>query len=718
MPLTDSSLPRWTSEHGLDCNKKIKVLVCTANIGNEEPNLRSIREWIPSDGGTKSVLQNQPYPVISSTVIEPESLASSDRSEGQRSPEGFNKNETISESDNGFDDDEIQKFHIIAIGMQEATFEEKNSQILLQKINQVTTAVEQATKDSNYNEERKPYFGSVVSELRSKLKEILPTPNQGSDCAGEKENHDVHHHEGNYDTNILHQMLHEQLPSYTRAVSYQRGQMRLMIFFNEDEIALNVLSVKAQNTGRGGLANKGGILAECDINSGTRISFMTAHLEAHEGLEKYSTRCSTVSDIFEGTASKYNYLSCDASMTSHFTFAMGDLNFRTRLPNFGIGSDEHVRAAHVLAQKKDWDSINQHDELSLALRNKECFVGFLTPKCNFPPTFKIQRTEGYRYVSNRSPSYTDRILYKSNHNLSQMIDIHAYGPVDNFTTSDHKPMRGVFEIQLNKKLSFRPILMTRPSTRSLNLKAIGRRKKSLECKEKLKLRLDVLQFSFSSIECDFKEDSHLGSSHRPSACISFIPTPSNAIKIKDAGRTWKKYLRNKKTMTRLAMKWPHTPVIPNSLHPRWETEINFKIQSHLRCGAPVDLTGAMLHILVHDVKRNSCLIGSYSLNLASLVEDSIAKREEMVEKPASSNLKQKRETSLVSFVTRMIKSSRRNSSSESTESDERYNFRSAQETGSIRVCATKYEFNEVLLRNSKEIGHIKFNVETRWIPQQ
>lgn len=47
-----------------------------------------------------------------------------------------------------------------------------------------------------------------------------------------------------------------------------------------------MIHVSAQNTGRAGLANKGGIVAELMINGTTRLSFLTAHLEAHEGRYK------------------------------------------------------------------------------------------------------------------------------------------------------------------------------------------------------------------------------------------------------------------------------------------------------------------------------------------------------------------------------------------------------------------------------------------------
>ena len=63
------------------------------------------------------------------------------------------------------------------------------------------------------------------------------------------------------DTLVLHYMLEEQLPSYTRALSYQLGEMRLLIFFKDqsqqyEQLNLDVLGVKTQATGKHGLANK------------------------------------------------------------------------------------------------------------------------------------------------------------------------------------------------------------------------------------------------------------------------------------------------------------------------------------------------------------------------------------------------------------------------------------------------------------------------------
>jgi hypothetical protein len=138
---------------------------------------------------------------------------------------------------------------------------------------------------------------------------------------------------------------------------------------------------------------------------------------------------------------------------------MGDLNFRTKLPDTEAGSTKHVEKTHNLL--KDWETLNKHDELAKALREKHCLVGFSTPLCWFPPTFKVLRQAGYVYNDKRSPSYTDRILYKASHRLSEKIKPLVYEPIDNFASSDHKPIRGAFEVELNPRLKWRPTLASR-----------------------------------------------------------------------------------------------------------------------------------------------------------------------------------------------------------------------------------------------------------------
>ena len=195
---------------------------------------------------------------------------------------------------------------------------------------------------------------------------------------------------------------------------------------------------------------QGGIIVTLDIR-GTRLSFMTAHLEAHEGEAHYRGRNRSLVSILEGAKTDPNYPLQDATIISHHMFVCGDLNYRTNFgvssaankngngntSNFGLltkkimtpsettrstledvpssppndagvedklaANGSHYDKAISLIDAKDWNALNDGDELAMALKKKECLVGFTTLPCNFPPTFKVARVEGYEYNEKRTP---------------------------------------------------------------------------------------------------------------------------------------------------------------------------------------------------------------------------------------------------------------------------------------------------------------------------
>jgi hypothetical protein len=669
--MVNSSLSPSNSDTG----KKIKILCCTANMGNEQPDLKSLSEWIPKDGAIDLVLKDQPYPIRGNmklilknaiqTLVDrgTTSAQTSCRSgsitppaPGAASPTYFGSSINsswgeghVTEGSNGGtfqspgnerESDlppDVEKFAIIAIGMQEATFDlaDEKTGSLLKNVKKVTTVV----TSENYMEQSDRAISKGIKKIGtlvqkpgnyvlnytrgdSEMNATTPKENSHSDLP-------VSENRGDDDTRFLHQALKEHLPSYTRAVSYQRGQMRLLVFFNEDAISLNVLGVKAQNTGRAGLANKGGIVAELNIDSGTRISFATAHLEAHEGPSKYQTRCSTIADIFRGTESSATGFDCDQSLASHFSFFIGDLNFRTRIEGFEPGSVEHVEEAHRLTAEKDWDRLNKYDELAHALREKDCLEGFRTPECWFPPTFKVHRMDGYQYNEKRSPSYTDRILYKGNHLMSEKVRPLAYEPIDHFRTSDHKPLRGAFEVQLNSTLRWRPVLVKahdsfRMSTRS------GRKIKGSKLNGPVRgeARSENLHLFLSKIECNIASEKYNSDMYSPSPCVSFVSTPSTAMKndgtknglIRNLFRLVFKQKRENDSEPLTQKGWPRTKIVSHDCNPKWNEEVHFKVRTHDSVGTPIDLTGALLHVLVLDSNDSSHIIGSCTLNLAFIIE--------------------------------------------------------------------------------------------------
>ena len=247
-----------------------------------------------------------------------------------------------------------------------------------------------------------------------------------------------------YDTRKFVQLITYRCPSYVIVSTSLRGQMRLVILAKK-EISQDItnIHVEAENTGIGNvLANKGGIITTFTYRNTTRLSFMTAHLEAHEGEVHYQNRNKNLVAILGGAKTDPNYILQDASIISHHMFIFGDLNYRTNLDLLTNNEKKKTKKtkkdvesvivhkkdetiidnndnpsttaevnnistqfekAMTLVNTKDWQTLYNADELSMALKKKDCLVGFTTLPCHFPPTFKVQRMEGYVYNDKRIP---------------------------------------------------------------------------------------------------------------------------------------------------------------------------------------------------------------------------------------------------------------------------------------------------------------------------
>ena len=513
--------------------KTVKLLICSGNLGNAEPDVKSLGSWVPEDGLCHQVTENQKYPVV---------VRQEDFRKGGKNDE----NEKSSSGDKYKEDEEaakkLEKFDLIVLGMQESTFEPVDEEAIEEikaKLEEERDDNGEANDESDANDDNDGAKDSSDSSDESKgdsddskdskdekagkkvadslhsvsrqvskqaaktsrqvSKQAAKTSRQVSKQAAKTSRQAVKHAtkgsklavkaatkvtdklekaamKGAYAVNtltasrdntkasaeiltdgtaVLHELLQERLPSYTRLLSYQRGEMRLLVYSLNKNHSVQIKSTRAQNTGMAGLANKGGIVAEVVLDRGTVFSFMTCHLEAHEGLDKYARRCSTLGDILKGTK-KYAVPSIypDASLATHFCFVLGDLNFRTRYKG-RIKYDEQIDDVNKLVLGKKWQELNQYDELRMAIEKQECLHGFSTLCCNFPPTFKVERGDGYVYKKNRTPSYTDRILWRTGDLLHDKLTPLAYESIDQFTTSDHKPIRGAFEVRLNQGVSLR-----------------------------------------------------------------------------------------------------------------------------------------------------------------------------------------------------------------------------------------------------------------------
>jgi hypothetical protein len=359
---------------------------------------------------------------------------------------------------------------------------------------------------------------------------------------------------------------------------------------------------------------------------------LTAHLEAHEGNAKYQIRCKTIGDIFEGTKSQKQLP--DISCTSHYSFVLGDLNFRSELPDCDqIDEEDHKNIINELVRNKDWTKLNEIDELGRALRNKDCLVGFQTLFCSFPATFKLQRQKGYEYNDKRRPSYTDRILWKTGHGLEHNLRPIIYEPIDDFSSSDHKPIRCAFSVQMNETVRFRPKMTLMESSHrligrggmksgrhSMLFQAGSDNSPSVAHREHLHLFL-------SNMKCTIKTDSKK-TSNEMSSYLCFISHPEEILRV----HTKKKIMHRLLQMVGMKKRpldsngevtstgWPRTSIQEKTNAPDWnDEEIHFVIKTHSDDGNSVDLSGALMHITLLEAEGSNP-IGSFTFNLVNMIK--------------------------------------------------------------------------------------------------
>ena len=504
--------------HGTD--DSIKILVCTANIGNAPPSLDSMKAWIPEKGSCDRV-----------NPLEGEQIKGS-------------------------------QFDLIVIGMQEATWSAQKKK--KENVKSGESSVEQRnisefienSKGANRNESEDDVDSSEGAQQREAQKEHYLSAVEGED------------------TVVLRKMLGAVLgEEYAPVAQEVRGQMRLYIYALKNVVPfIEDLKVSGANTGIGNvLANKGAIVISF-IHKSTRFTFLSAHLAAHEGESYYKARCENVYDILK--ASKTFELSqrIDLSLASHHMFVLGDLNFRTKFDSVNKDHKENVSRALEMIEAKDWKSLYNFDELHRAVESGDLLVGFKTLPCNFNPTFKLKREDGFVYNEQRTPSYTDRILFRSSPGLEGSLKPISYEPCVGFTTSDHKPIRGAFSLAPND--------MFEPRTISGRIRLVF---SDIECSNLLAGDLNGLSDPYVKFVWDHIDMTHAG--NRRLACW---------------GRS----------------DWPRTSHRTRTLNPKWTgKEISMDIIGQINAES-------MLYVIVYDYDfmGEDDVLGTLPLGLQNLVE--------------------------------------------------------------------------------------------------
>mmetsp|Transcript_14644 Transcript_14644/g.55362 ORF Transcript_14644/g.55362 Transcript_14644/m.55362 type:complete len:816 (-) Transcript_14644:342-2789(-) len=415
---------------------------------------------------------------------------------------------------------------------------------------------------------------------------------------------------------------------YVLLATRRAGQMRLYIFARPAVVEMTrEVETHSENTGIGGvLANKGGQMVKLRIR-GTTLCFVSSHLAAHEGPVYAKARNANVMEILNGC--RLGQTSLDATNQFTHVFWMGDLNYRvssqisenareyiekfanqsvSRIPLEGISTDaedddpdeegkidepKELAATGAAAKKAakaafreyvldlinsgDFETLYRMDELQQFIRSNVIFCGFDTPVPDFKPTFKVKREQGVSYNEKRIPSYTDRILYKSLPGMQKNLNLQFFKSHEEFSSSDHKPISALFNVRTIPPSAIHKAKKHAPNMAILVLQG-------LMCRDLPEMDLSVL-----------------GGLADP--YIKFYSSPPQLIRMQRKGGA--------------KQKRPRTETRQRTLSPKWD---DVRLKLNMDYGASLEGCHLMLHVMDYDLSNPDDPIGTGVLNLSEVAD--------------------------------------------------------------------------------------------------
>ncbi|XP_077140920.1 phosphatidylinositol polyphosphate 5-phosphatase type IV [Ranitomeya variabilis] len=256
--------------------------------------------------------------------------------------------------------------------------------------------------------------------------------------------------EGSPDRREWEVRLQETLgPHYVLLHSSAHGVLYLSVFIRRDLIWFcSEVEYATVTTRIVSQIKTKGALAVSFTFFGTSFLLITSHFTSGDG--KVIERILDYKKIVEGLALPRNipdtnpYRSNPLDVTSRFdeVFWFGDFNFRLNKDRSGVNS--------ILQRKPDLDMsrLLQYDQLIKEMNDGSIFKGFEEAAIQFLPTYKFDiGCDDYDSTSKqRTPSYTDRVVYKSRNKGD--IRVLKYASCSLVKTSDHRPVFGLFQVRI------------------------------------------------------------------------------------------------------------------------------------------------------------------------------------------------------------------------------------------------------------------------------
>lgn len=239
-------------------------------------------------------------------------------------------------------------------------------------------------------------------------------------------------------------------PSHVLMHSCSFGLLHLAIFIRRELVWFcSAVSEDSVSTRVGHMIKTKGALAVSFSIFGTSFLFIDSHFTSDEGkaLDRvidYKTICKSLSLSPENQPERTNELDLTANFDR--VFWLGDFNFRVTL---GRSEVDGMLEKYKDQENPECKDLLAKDQLLDLMEQGKVFVGFTEPLIKFLPSYKhdIQSDNYDSSSKNRTPSWTDRVLYRSKDPSS--IQPVLYSSCVSVKTSDHRPVFGIYQVELD-----------------------------------------------------------------------------------------------------------------------------------------------------------------------------------------------------------------------------------------------------------------------------